>query len=169
METQQAIHTRRSVRAWTDDPVSDEHLETLLRAAMQAPNSDNSQPWHFIIVRDKSKLQAMADLNKDALMAPKAKIGILICAELALERSKGWWMQDCSAAVENMLLTAVDLGLGAVWTGIYHPQHLMDGARKIFHLPEGVEPHSLVLVGHAAKTPPPRDRFRPERIHQELW
>ena len=169
MDVLTAIRTRRSVRAYTETPVSDEHLDILLRAAMAAPNSDNAQPWHFIVTRDTAKLQAVADVNKWAAMAPKASVGIVPCAELSLEVTPGSWMMDCSAAVQNMLLAAVDLGLGAVWTGVYPDRHVIDGVKSIFGLPEGIEPHCVVLVGHPAQSPKPKDRFKPERIHLETW
>ena len=169
METLKAIQTRRSIRSWTGESVSDEQLDILLRAAMTAPSSDNAQPWHFITVRDKARLQEMADTNKWTPMAGKADMGIIVCGELALEETPGMWLLDCSAAIQNILLAATDLGLGAVWTGVHYDPELANNFRKMLHIPEGVEPHSMVLVGHTAKESRPKDRFKPDRIHQEMW
>lgn len=169
MDTLTAIHNRRSVRSWTGEPVSDEHLDILLRAAMTAPSSDNAQPWHYIVIRSKDSLQAMSDVNKWIGMAPKADLGIIVCGELALEETPGLYQHDCSAAIQNMLLAAVDLGLGAVWTGVNYDPELVVSYSKLFGIPEGVIPHSLVLIGHPAKEQKPRDRFKLERIHREKW
>ena len=88
---------------------------------------------------------------------------------MGLETSPGYWVVDCAAAVENMLLAAHALGLGAVWTGVYPRQERMDGLRRIAKLPEGIMPHSLVVLGYPAEQPPPQDRYRPERVHRNTW
>ena len=114
METIETILSRRSVRSYTDQPVSDEIITLLLKAAMQAPSAGNAQPWHFIIIKDKLLLKEIPKFHKTAPMVANAPAAIVICADLNLEKYPGCWVLDCSAAAENLLLAAHDLDLGAV-------------------------------------------------------
>jgi nitroreductase len=102
-------------------------------------------------------------------MAADAPLGILICGDLRLELSPGYWVVDCSAAAQNMLLAAHALGLGAVWCGVYPRQERMEGFSRLLGLPEEVKPHSLILVGYPAEQRGPEERFRPDRIHYQRW
>ena len=116
MDTLTAIHTRRSIRKYTDQPVTPEQVRTLLAAAMAAPSAGNQQPWQFVVVTDKDLLAQVGLLHPHVHMAPKAPLGILVCGDTRAEKYAGYWVVDCSAAVQNLLLAAHDLGLGAVWT-----------------------------------------------------
>jgi nitroreductase len=169
METLEAIHTRRSVRRYEDRPVAEDLVEKLLAAAMSAPSARNAQPWHFVVIDDRQTLGEIAAINPNAQMARHAPLAILVCGDLGLELSAGYWVVDCAAAVENLLLAAHALGLGAVWTGVYPRPERMDGLRQLVKLPEGVVAHSIVVLGYPAEQPPPRDAFRPERIHRNTW
>ena len=122
MELFAAMHTRRSIRKFTSQPVSDDDIRKILEAAMMAPSAGNAQPWQFIVVRDRAKLNQIKDINPYAAMAGKAPLGILVCGDLSLEKYQGFWVQDCSAAVQNMILAVHGSGLGSVWTGIYPMQ-----------------------------------------------
>jgi nitroreductase len=102
-------------------------------------------------------------------MAKDAAAAVLVCGDLSLEKSTGYWVVDCAAATENLLLAAHALGLGAVWTGIYPRQSRMDGFRRLLELPENVVPHSLVALGYPAEHPPAEDRYRPDRVHLDRW
>ena len=126
MDTLLAIRTRRSIRAYQDKPVPEELTQKLLAAAMQAPSARNQQPWQFIVIDDRALLAKIPGVMPNAAMAAEAPLAILVCAELALEKSQGYWVLDCAAAVENMLLAAHALGLGAVWCGVY-PREPRDG------------------------------------------
>jgi nitroreductase len=169
METLEAIYTRRSIRKFKDRPLSDKKIETILRAAMAAPSAMNEQPWHFVVIRDRAILREIGAMNTYARMAAEAPAAILVCGDTALERAEGFWVQDCSAAVENMLLTARALGLGAVWTAAFPPADRIAGYRRLFGLPATVIPLALVPIGYPGEEPPPADRFDQERIHYERW
>jgi nitroreductase len=160
----EAIHTRRSIRRYEDRAVPAELVEQLLAAAMAAPSARNGQPWRFIVIDDRSILRAIAEMNPNAAMAAAAPLGILVCGDLDLEGSPGYWVIDCAAATQNMLLAAHALGLGAVWTGVWPRDARVEGMRQLFDLPPHVVPHSLVVVGFPAEEPPPQDRYRPERV-----
>ena len=119
---------RRSIRKYTDQPVPDKLVETLLKAAMSAPSAGNQQPWHFVVIRDRTILDAVPAFHPYARMMVKAPVAILVCGDEALEKSKGFWVEDCSAATENLLIEAQELGLGSVWLGL-HPRE--DRVRKM--------------------------------------
>ncbi|MEN6457776.1 MAG: nitroreductase family protein [Thermoguttaceae bacterium] len=169
MNVLEAIRTRRSVRRYEDRPVPEDLIETLLRAAAIAPSARNQQPWHFVVIDDRATLAEIARINPNAQMARRAPLGILICADLDLETSPGYWVVDCAAAVENILLAAHGLGLGAVWTGVYPRQERMDGLKRLVQLPPSVMAHSLVVLGYPAEQPPADDRYRPDRVHRNAW
>lgn len=161
--------TRRSVRAYTESPVSQEHIEALLRAAMAAPSARNKQPWEFVVITDKAQLQAIPAINTFASMAKNAPLAILTCVNTKLDDNLGYGVQSVSAATQNMLLAAHTLGLGAVWTGVYPQEDRMDSVRNMFALPEHILPLALVVIGHPASKPEKADRFLPARIHQNRW
>lgn len=169
METLQAIHIRRSIRKYEDKPVSDELLRELLAAAMTAPSAGNEAPWQFIVVRDRELLTRVKDINPHSAMAQTASAAVLVCGDLSLEKYAGFWVQDCSAATQNMLLAATDRGLGAVWTGIYPMQDRVEGFQKLFKLPSHVIPLTLVVVGYPAQKSEAKDRFREDRVHLNTW
>ena len=168
MDTLETIRTRRSVRKYQDRPVPPELLEQLLAAAMSAPSARNAQPWHFVVIDDRELLAEIPRINPNARMAAAAA-AILVCGDLKLEKSAGFWVVDCAAATENLLLAAHALGLGAVWTGIHPRQQRVEGFRRMLQLPENVVPHSLVPLGYPAEQPEAADRYRADRIHRNGW
>jgi len=169
MDIMEAICTRRSIRRYEDRPVPGEAIERLLGAAMLAPSARNAQPWQFVVVDDRSLLDASADICPNAAMVRGAPLAILVCGDLELEKSEGYWPIDCAAAVENMLLAAHGMGLGACWCGVYPRPHRMDGLRELFGLPAHVIAHSLVVLGYPAEESARKDRYREERVHQNRW
>lgn len=169
IETLQAIFTRRSVRNFTSRAVSEEDLQDLLRAGMQAPSAKNEQPWHFVVIDDPELLHAIPDFHPYAKMLMDAPLAILICSDRKLEIKRASWLQDCSAATENILLAAHAKGLGAVWLGIFPDSTRVSGMQKLVNLPKDVRPVSLVAVGHPASQPEPVDRFKDERVHRNQW
>jgi nitroreductase len=169
MDTLEAIHTRRSVRRYQEKPVPEDLVKKLLAAATAAPSARNQQPWQFVVIDDRATLTEIARINPNAQMARTAPVAILICGDLGLETSPGYWVVDCAAAVQNILLAAHAMGLGAVWTGVYPRQERMDGLRRLIKLPEGIIAHSLVVVGYPAELPAPQNRFRPDRVHHNTW
>jgi nitroreductase len=169
MDTLEAIHTRRSIRQYQDKPVPEELVQKLLAAAMSAPSARNAQPWQFVVITDREILQKIPKIQPNAPMAEHAPLGILICGDLRLELSPGYWVVDCAAAAQNMLLAAHALGLGAVWTGVYPRDDRMAGLKQLVGLPDQVLAHSLIIAGYPAEQPPPQDRYRPQRVHHNHW
>jgi len=169
MDTLEAIHGRRSIRKYENKPVAEEMIEQLLRAAMTAPSARNAQPWQFVVLDRRELLQTGAKINPNAHMAATAPLAILVCGDLSLEKSAGYWPQDCAAAVQNMLLAAHALGLGAVWTGIYPRENRVEGFQELFDLPKNVVPHSMIVIGHPAEQSGPQDRYKGDRVHRNRW
>ncbi|MEZ4528864.1 MAG: nitroreductase family protein [Desulfobacterales bacterium] len=169
MELFHALHTRRSIRKYTAQPVSDADIQKILEAAMMAPSAGNAQPWQFIVVRDRQKLAEVKNVNPFAQMAEEAPLGILVCGDLRLEKYEGFWVQDCAAAMQNLLLAAHGLGLGAVWTGIYPKEERTQGFRRLFGLPEKVIPLGFAVIGHPDQEIRSESRYRDERVHHDRW
>jgi len=169
MDTIEAIRTRRSIRRFKNKEVSEAELKELLAAAMQAPSAVNEQPWHFVVIRDRTTLEKIPSIHIYASMAKEASAAILVCADLNLEKAKGFWVEDCSAAVENLLLAAHAKGLGAVWCGIYPNKERMVPFSEMFSLPPNVIPFALVPIGYPAEEKKPEDRYRPDRVHRDKW
>jgi len=161
------IMTRTSVRAYTDQTVSRDTIETLLRAGMAAPTAVNKQPWHFVAITDRQKLDSIAVANPNAGMAKKAPLAIVVCGDLkkALEGpAQAYWIQDCSAATENILLAAHGLALGAVWTGLYPGMDRVKAVSELLKLPETIVPLCAIIIGHPAESPEPKDKWLPENV-----
>lgn len=169
MELTEVISTRRSIRSFTDEPVTDEIIETILRAAMAAPSAGNQQPWQFIVTRNRQTLDAVPDFHPFAKMMKKAPVAIVVCGDPDGKKWPDFWVQDCSAATQNLLLAARDLGLGTVWTGVYPLEERMAGARTLFGIPETILPFAIVPVGWPEKGFANIDRFKETLVHWEKW
>jgi nitroreductase len=169
MDTMEAILSRRSIRKYTTEPISEHTLHALLDAAMNAPSSANGQPWHFVIITDQKTLNEIPKFHQYSNMVKEAPMAIVICGDLKLEMGKGIWVQDCSAATENLLIAAHANGLGAVWLGVYPMEERVDGVRKLISLPDTIYPLCIIVVGHPAESKPPANRFNPERVHRDKW
>lgn len=169
METIEAIFTRRSVRHFKPDPVPPEMVETLLKAAMQAPSAANAQPWHFVVINNRDILEQVTTFHPASESLHQAPMAILICGDDKLEKRPDRWILDCSAATENMLLAAHSLGLGAVWVGIHPDTIRIDGMSQLLSLPAHIHPLSLVAVGFPKQVPPPISRYHPDRVHTNRW
>ncbi len=170
MDVLEAIHTRRSIRKYEEGrDISEEQVRTLLAAAMTAPSAGNAQPWHFVVVRDPAIRERLSRTHPYVGMAATAPVVVVVCAEPALEKYPGYWVQDCSAATQNLLLAACDLGLGTVWTGLYPMEERCKAVAEILNLPQGVIPLSLVPVGHPVQEFKHQDRYKEERVHRETW
>lgn len=164
-----AIMTRKSIRKYKNLKVSDEIVQYLLEAAMQAPSAGNEQPWEFIVLRDKEIMNKIPDIHPYSGMLRNADVAIVVCGNLSRQVFEGYWVQDCSAATENILLAAEDRGLGAVWLGIYPLEERITGLKKLLNLPEDVIPLSIVPVGYPDENRPVQRRFKAERIHHNKW
>lgn len=166
----QTIFSRKSVRSFTDEPVTKEEIEILLRAAMAAPSAVNQQPWAFIVIDDRKLLTRLSETLPFAKMVARAPIAIVICGDPDKSiYGEDFWIQDCSAASENLLLAAEALGLGAVWTSTYPDPERIETVKKILHLPKHVYPLNLIPVGHPQNDHSPKDKFRTQNIHWNKW
>ncbi len=169
MDAIEAIRTRRSIRRYTGDPVPDDVLTEILQAAMSAPSAGNQQPWQFVVVTDRAVREKIPTFHPYAQMVPDAPVAIVVCGDLRLESYKGYWVQDCSAATQNMLLAAHAKGLGAVWVGVYPKEERIRPLQRLLGLPPQVVPLALVPLGMPAERVPPANRFDPARIHRNRW
>ncbi len=172
MEVYEAIKTRRSIRSYSTREVSDESIERLLGAAMLAPSAGNQQPWCFIVVRDREKLDQVPSFHPYCKMITQVPVAIVVCGDPVGKKLPDLWPQDCSAAVQNLLLAARAEGLGTVWTGVYPIEERMAGCRVLFNIPEQVYPFAVVPVGYP-KDPQggfqAKDRYRAELVHRESF
>jgi nitroreductase len=169
VDTIEAIRTRRSIRRYTGESVPDDVLTDILKAAMSAPSAGNQQPWQFVVVTDRTLREAIAHFHPYAQMVPEAPVAIVVCGDLRLEHYKGYWVQDCSAATQNILLAAHAKGLGAVWVGIYPVEDRVRRLQQLLALPTQVVPLALVPVGIPAERVPAANRFDAMRIHRNRW
>ena len=169
MDAIEAILGRRSIRIYADAEVQEDTVEELLKAAMAAPSAGNQQPWHFVVVDDRELLRKVTDVHPYAQMAAKAPLGILVCGDPSLEKHEGYWVQDCAAATENLLLAAYALGLGAVWTGVHPRVERAEGFRKLFGIPRDIIPFAFVVIGYPAENKLPSERYAPDRVSRNGW
>ena len=166
------IHSRKSVRNYTGEPVSKEDLTMLVKAGMAAPSAVNKQPWVFIPVTDDATLSKLAQGLPYTKMIVKSRACIVVCGDMTKALSgveRDFWVQDCSAASENILLAAEAMGLGAVWSGIYPLQERIEHVRKVLGLPDTVIPLNVIAVGHPTGVEKPQDKFNQSNIHWEKW
>jgi len=161
------IFSRRSIRKYTAEPVGEQDIKTLLEAAMAAPSASNRKPWHFVVVTDRKKLDALADSHPYGKMLFEAPLCIAVCGDPTI--SQRFWVQDCSAATENLLLAAVALDLGAVWLGAYPSDERVAAIRKVLGVPNNIVPLNLISMGHPAEQKEPRTQYDEERVHREKW
>ena len=164
----ETIMTRTSIRSYTEQPVSADTIEILLKAGMAAPTAINAQPWHFVAINDKAKLAELAGANpRGGRMLKQAPLAIVVCGDMTKTRegkAREFWVQDCSAATENILLAAHALGLGAVWTAAYPMDERMAEISKALKLPETLVPLCTIIIGHPAEQPQPKDKWKPENV-----
>ena len=166
------ILTRTSVRAYSDRKVEDEKIDTLLRAAMSAPTAGNKQPWRFVVINDKSILNEIGENFHTMTMAKGASVAVIMCGDTTATfngDAKDYWVQDVSAASENLLLAAHAMHLGAVWCGIYPQMTRVRQFSKMLRLPENIVPMACICVGYPAGETTPKDKWKPEYIHYNTW
>lgn len=165
------IHSRKSVRHFTGEPVDREALETIVKAGMAAPTAVNKQPWAFVVVTDKAQLEALAAGLPYAKMLDKAGAAIVVCAlpGKAFQQKAEFAVLDAACASENILLAVEALGLGGVWTAAYPEAERMDHVRSVLGIPAEVVPLNVIPVGHPDGSDRPKDKFKPDNIHWERW
>ena len=163
------IFSRKSVRSYTDQPVSPQQVETILNAAMAAPSGMNAQAWRFVVVREQTTKEKLATgFNK---MIAQAPVVIVVCGKITNKQGgpNNNWTADCAAATENLLLTVEALGLGAVWTACYPYEDRMNPAIEALGLPDDIKPYCIVPIGYPAGHDKPKDKWKAENIHYEKW
>ncbi|UCH11219.1 MAG: nitroreductase family protein [Fidelibacterota bacterium] len=161
------IFARRSIRKYHANQIEDEKVDLVLQAAMAAPSANNAKPWHFIVVKTRPVLDQLADIHPYGKMCYEAPLAIVVCGDPAI--SERYWIQDCSAATENILLAGTALGLGTVWLGV-HPRPERKGPlKKLFGVPDKMEILSVVALGYPAESKKARTQYDANRVHHEAW
>lgn len=164
------IYTRRSIRRYHDQPVAEEEVQTLLRAAMYAPSAGNERPWHFVVIRDRNKLNEITTFHPYTQMLKEAPLAIIVCADISDVKYDGaFWVQDIAACIQNILLQGKALGLGTCWCGVYPREEYVAKVSKLINAPQHIIPVAIVAVGHPAEEREVRERYNPDRVHQETW
>ena len=166
------IMTRASVRSYTDQPVEKDKVEKMLKAAMAAPTARNQQPWAFVVVDSREILDELAETLPHAKMAAQAPLAIVACGDLTKSLSgiaQEYWVQDVSAAIENLLLAAHAMELGAVWTGVYPIPERVNDVVQVLSLPEHIIPLAVIPIGYPAGEVQPKDKWKPENIKYNKW
>jgi len=165
------IFGRRSIRVYSPGEVSQPAVKKLLEAAMAAPSAMTKDPWRFVIVKDQQTLAKLATLHPGAAMLSAAAMAIVVCGDLdaAFERQISYLLQDCSAAIENLLLAAHAQGLGACWVGIHPGEPLIKRVKEWLALPASVIPVAVISLGQPGEQQSPRTRYNAEYVHREKW
>lgn len=169
MDALDCIMSRRSIRRYTGEPVTPDHIEAVLRAAMAAPSAGNQQSWRFVVLTERARLEQAATTTPYGKMLLEAAFAIVVCADTRELKHPTMWQQDCSAATQNALLAAHALGLGGVWLGFWPKMERVEPLKEVLGLPAGVEPLSVLAFGHPAEDKAPSDRYDPDLVHFERW
>lgn len=160
MNTIDAIMSRRSIRKFTNEAISDEQLQTILAAAMNAPSAGDGRPWHFIVVKDRAKLDLLAEkVDNGNSMIKEAQAAILVCSNESKGGFPGFYPQDCACAGQNIYLAAHELGLGSVWIAAWGVTPRVEGCKSILNIPEDVEPFALFPLGYPNENLPQENRY----------
>lgn len=169
MELFETIYTRRSIRRYSQKKIENNLVDKIIYAGMYAPSAVNKQPWHFIVFENTETRKDIIRIHPNASMLLEADKGILVCYDEHLQHDEGYGAVDCSAAVQNMLLAAHDLELGACWIGVYPRRERIHQLKKIFILPDHIVPFALISLGYPAEIKTSPDRIKPDRIRKEHW
>lgn len=165
----QAIWKRHSVREFLEKQIPMEKIDILLDAGMQAPSAGNARPWHFIVENRKEIIRKIILFHHYAKMLDQAPAIIIVCSEPEKEKFEGFWPQDCAACTENILIEATQIGLGAVWLGIYPDKKRIEGIKKLFNLPENIVPFAVIALGYPKNNGQEKCRYEIEKVHYRVW
>jgi len=163
------VLTRRSIRKYTKKSIPDDTIKELLDAGVSAPSAGNQQPWQFIVIDDRKLLDYLPTFLPNGKMLADADKAILVCGDLNVEKHKGYWMLDCSAATQNILLAAHAKGLGACWLGVYPKDERVENLKKLFKIPEHVIPFSVVSLGYPNEESGKVNRYDDSIVHTNTW
>jgi len=166
-----AIFKRRSIRKYTEQAVPEEYINELLEAGMCAPSAGNERPWHFIVITERFLLEGITKFHQHSRMLRQAPMAVVVCADITCDKYPGmnFWVQDCAAATENILLAAQYKGLGACWLGVYPIEDRISGMRRLLGLPEHIIPFSAIAVGYPAEIKNAGSRYDASRVHRNGW
>lgn len=164
-----SIFKRRSIRKYLDSDISDEMVEEVIKAGMAAPSAGDEQPWQFVVVRNKSTMLEFPKFHQYAQMLKEAPVAIVVCGDLNRQAYEGFWIQDCSAAIQNMLLQVTEMGLGSVWVGIYPDKNRVEKTRELLDLPENIVPVAVLPIGVPGEIKHIANRYDKNMIHFEKW
>lgn len=167
MDAMEAIFTRRSIRKYQPKPVPEELINKLLAAGMSAPSAQHKSPWQFIVITDRKVLDEIPKFHPYSSMLKDAHLAMCVCGDAV--NAPQYWVQDCSAATENILIAAQALGLGAVWLGVYPIPERVAGVKNLFKLPENIMPLSLISIGYPAEEKPRLGVLDAARVHYNKW
>ncbi len=165
----EALLTRRSIRKYKPLEIPDNLVKQILQSAMNAPSAGNQQPWEFIIVTKREILDTIMKAHPYSEMLAEAPMALVVCGNEQKEEHKGYWVQDCSAATQNILIAARALGLGSCWLGVYPRQERLNPIKTILGLPAHVLPLCVIALGYPDEEKPTPDRYDTEKIHYDKW
>lgn len=165
------IFGRRSIRTYSPGVINEAQIQKLLEAAMAAPSAVAKDPWRFVVLRQRQTLERVAEILPNGQMIAAAAIGIAVCGDLevAHDGQLSYLLQDCSAAIENLLLAAHSLGLGACWLGVHPREQRVQSLKALLKLPPSVIPIACIALGYPGEQKPPRTRFNSDYVHWETW
>ncbi len=166
MET---IFKRRSIRNYSDKKISDEDINLLLKAGMAAPSAHNFRTWEFIVVRSKETFNKIMEFHPYSKMLKSADACIVVCGKNDTKDFPPFWVQDCAAATENILLQATSLGIGSVWLGLYPIEQTVNKTKELFNIPENITPFCFISLGYPSSEPQSKDLWEEEKVHRETW
>ncbi len=173
MDCLETIYNRKSVRHFQNKPVSKQEIDLLLKAGMAAPSAANRQPWAFFVITQRNTLDNLGALLPYARMITRAPMAIVVCGDLSKSFFYYWedefWIQDCSAATQNILLAAEALGLGAVWSAVYPERNWMQSVRNSLFLPYHIIPLNIIPIGYPTGKDKHINKWKTENIHWEKW
>lgn len=162
----EAIFSRRSIRKYTDQEITNDEIKAILKAGMAAPSCKSSCEWIFIVMKDRSRFGRFLEVHPFAKALNTGMAVVLVCADLNLEKEpgEGWWIQDCSAAMENMLIQATDLNIGSLWLGVHPKKERITFVRELCDLPEHVEPFAMLVLGIPERDKEPINRYLDDHV-----
>ncbi len=163
------IYKRRSSRKYQDKPVEREKINEILRCAMYAPSGMNKQPWEFIVCLERETLDEIQKIHPYSQMLKTAPCCIIAAGDTNVQYAQGSYIQDCAAAVENLLLGAASLGLGSCWLGVYPDENRQEAFRKLFNMPSHIAPFCAIALGYPDEHKEMPDRFSADKVHFEKW
>jgi nitroreductase len=160
---------RRSIRKYTGQKIDRQSIEKVITVAMYAPSAVNKQPWHFVVIDDRRMLDQIMEIHPHAAMLKTASHGIVICGDEKQQHDDGYWVVDCGAATQNLLLAAHVTGLGSCWVGLHPREGRKASISDLLNLPRHVKPFALVALGYPAEQKTRPDRFHPAKVRHNGW